>query len=183
MLEQRKRYHWDKRKKAYVQLQPGEDIDVAGRRGRSESGAKQQAGKKKKEGSTGSFQRWAKANRVRLPAAGEHEGAAGFADNKHLKERFKRGGRGWQNPGKAKEERKGIRSELKRPEQVRKARKDDEKRKARQQGRGRQERDGEQQGAGKFTKPSGRVGKKGPVKIKGRQQKSFKPSKSHGKRQ
>lgn len=87
MMDQRKKYHWDKRKKAYVQLQPGEDIDVAGRRGRSESGAKQQAGKKKKEGSTGSFQRWAKANRVRLPAAGEHEGAAGFADNKQMKDR------------------------------------------------------------------------------------------------
>ena len=88
MLEQRRRFHWDKKKKAYVQLQPGEDLDVAGRRGRSESGAKQQLGKKKKEGSTGSFQRWAKANRVRLPAAGEHEGAAGFANNKHLKDRF-----------------------------------------------------------------------------------------------
>ena len=87
MLEQRKRYHWDKRKKAYVQLQPGEDLDVAGRRGKSESGAKQHAGKKKEKGSTGSFQRWAKANRVKLPAAGEYEGAAGFADNKHLKDR------------------------------------------------------------------------------------------------
>ncbi|KAK9865158.1 hypothetical protein WJX84_010261 [Apatococcus fuscideae] len=154
MLEQRRRFHWDKKKKAYVQLQPGEDLDVAGRRGRSESGAKQQLGKKKKEGSTGSFQRWAKANRVRLPAAGEHEGAAGFANNKHLKDRFKNGGRGWQNLGKAKDERKGIRSELKRPEQVRKDRKDKDKRQARQQGKGRPDSDGNERGSGKFSKPS-----------------------------
>ena len=88
-MDQRKRYHWDKRKKAYVQLQPGEDVDVAGRRPRSESGAKEKSGKQKKEkGSTGSFQRWAKANRVKLPAAGQHEGTAGFADSKHLKDRY-----------------------------------------------------------------------------------------------
>lgn len=66
--------------------------------------------------------------------------------------------------------------------QVRKARQEDEKRKARQQGRGHQDKDGAQRGAGKFSKPSGGIRKKAPLKIKGRQQTSFKPSKSHGKR-
>lgn len=137
---QRANYHWDKRSKNYIKLQPGEMV---------KAGKRVTASKKlktSKEG-TGLYAKWAKKNKVHV-APGQHrddESSKAAALSNALTGRFKRGGRGWVNPlkqqhGADKFEKKKTQhnnnkrqatDELKNPDQVRKQRKLESKRKER----------------------------------------------------
>ncbi|EFN52851.1 hypothetical protein CHLNCDRAFT_138323 [Chlorella variabilis] len=112
----RTQYHWDKRSKKYVKLQAGETIK-AGKRVKTESGAK---GSK---GATGIYQKWAKKTRLRVASGGTEEQSSALAAQ--VADRFKRGGRGWANPLKAEVPNAGAREELRTPDQVRKAAKEE----------------------------------------------------------
>ena len=68
MASQQRRFHWDKRKRAYVQLQSGEQVK-AGKRMRVESGALV-AGKAQP---SGMYQRWSRATQLRVAAPGDLE--------------------------------------------------------------------------------------------------------------
>ena len=147
MVEQRRNFHWDKRKKQYVQLQPGEKLR-AGKRMRTESGASVLS----KNEPSGIYQKWSRAHQTKIAPTGQLEDAkagngAGLADRSVLFEcaqffevdqgisvmyregfaywscRFKKGGRGWKNPAKVQSatsgQGAGVREELKAPDQVR----------------------------------------------------------------
>ncbi|KAK9809034.1 hypothetical protein WJX72_008211 [[Myrmecia] bisecta] len=138
MVAGRKTFHWDKRHKKYVQLQPGEAL-VNGKRKRVESGRSL----KMKDGPQGIYKRWAKANKAQIASAGGDDDDSHFA-NGTLADRFKKGGRGWKNPLK-----KGLgvadagaRDELKNADQVRKERKEQAKRAERMAGPKRKSQDG-----------------------------------------
>ena len=68
LASQQRRFHWDKRKRAYVQLQSGEQVK-AGKRMRVESGALV-AGKAQP---SGMYQRWSRATQLRVAAPGDLE--------------------------------------------------------------------------------------------------------------
>jgi hypothetical protein len=67
LAAQQRRFHWDKRRRQYVQLQPGEHVQ-AGKRKRTESG---QLGARKGDKSTGVYKKWMKSSKMRVPVAGE----------------------------------------------------------------------------------------------------------------
>ena len=71
LASQQRRFHWDKRKRAYVQLQSGEQVK-AGKRMRVESGALV-AGKAQP---SGMYQRWSRATQLRVAAPGDLEDPA-----------------------------------------------------------------------------------------------------------
>ena len=71
MASQQRRFHWDKRKRQYVQLQPGEKLK-AGKRMRVESGALV-AGKAQP---SGMYERWSRATQLRVAAPGDIEDPA-----------------------------------------------------------------------------------------------------------
>lgn len=65
MAQQQRRFHWDKRKKQYVQLQPNEQV-LAGKRVRTESG-----NHAKGEGkSSGLYRKWSKAHHTKILPVG-----------------------------------------------------------------------------------------------------------------
>ena len=68
MAAQQRRFHWDKRKRQYVQLQPGERVK-AGKRMRVESGALVSA----KAQPSGMYERWSRATQLRVAAPGDIE--------------------------------------------------------------------------------------------------------------
>ena len=70
MAVQQRRFHWDKRKRRYVQLQPDEKLQAGGKRVRSESGARSLGGD---SGPSGLFQKWARATRRHIVAPGQVE--------------------------------------------------------------------------------------------------------------
>ncbi|GAB4823750.1 hypothetical protein N2152v2_010796 [Parachlorella kessleri] len=121
MKRQKAQFHWDKRSKKYVKLQPNEVVK-AGKRVRTESG-----GKGRDAAPGGLYKKWAKQNRMRVAATGQAEDRAALAAN--MADRFKRGGRGWKNPLKASSERPNldVRDELKSADQVRKQKKVEER--------------------------------------------------------
>ena len=83
LAAQQRRFHWDKRRRQYVQLQPNEHVQ-AGKRKRTESG-KQRA--KDGDKPTGIYNKWVRSSKLRVPAAGElTEG--GEADTAHLADRY-----------------------------------------------------------------------------------------------
>lgn len=87
LAAQQRRFHWDKRRRQYVQLQPNEHVQ-AGKRKRTESG-KQRA----KDGGkpTGIYNKWVRSSKLRVPAAGELMEGAGGADTAHLADRYASG--------------------------------------------------------------------------------------------
>lgn len=72
MVMQKRRFHFDKRKRRYVQLQPDEKVQ-AGKRKRTESG---KTPKSSADESTGVYKKWMRKSKLRVPAVGE------LADNK-----------------------------------------------------------------------------------------------------
>lgn len=84
MAHQSRRFHWDKRKRQYVQLQPGETVR-AGKRHKTEAGkhTKLTAG----SGGRGLYAKWAKHNQSRIVAAGQMEDAKSVAAAKGLTDR------------------------------------------------------------------------------------------------
>lgn len=86
LAAQQRRFHWDKRRRQYVQLQPNEHVQ-AGKRKRTESG-KQRA----KDGGkpTGIYNKWVRSSKLRVPAAGELMEGRG-ADTANLADRYNTG--------------------------------------------------------------------------------------------
>ncbi|PSC71287.1 DEAD-box ATP-dependent RNA helicase 29 [Micractinium conductrix] len=117
--QQKASFYWDKSGKKYVKLHPGEKIK-AGKRVRTESGAKAAS-----KGPSGLYEKWSKKTRLRVATGGAEESAAAVASQ--MGDRFKKGGRGWSNPFKAKLANAEARDEIKKPEQVRKERKVEER--------------------------------------------------------
>ena len=68
MAKQQRNYHWDKRKRRYVQLQPGEQV-MAGKRMRTESGASVRG----KGEASGLYKKWSKAHQTRIMPVGQQE--------------------------------------------------------------------------------------------------------------
>lgn len=148
-----RRWHWDVRKKRYVALQADEAVK-AGKRMRgdgfgfsaSASGKKDSAGKLPPGKSL--YDRWSKATKLHVAATGEAEGAeASRLAGADLAGRFKRGGRGWDNPASSVTSRKkfasaygdgggrGPREEVKSAEQMRADRRREEKKREREAAR------------------------------------------------
>eukprot|EP00884_Botryococcus_braunii_P015329 jgi/Botrbrau1/247/Bobra.0022s0221.1 len=117
IANQARNWHWDKRKKRYIMLQPGEKV-AGGKRVRSESGAKAVTGT-----SSGLYNKWMKSSqrKVALPGDLELPSAGGLPSD--LSKRFVRGGRGWVNPEKQHRATASGPRELKTPDQVRRERK------------------------------------------------------------
>ena len=121
-------WHWDKKAKKYIRLNKNE-VMKAGKRVKSESGIKT------KEGSTGMYQKWAKKTKISIGSGTGAERSAKLAAA--MGSRFQNGGRGWDNPLKSRDDNggneaktpRGKRDELKSADEVRKARKDDERKK------------------------------------------------------
>lgn len=84
MNQQSKRYHWDKRKRQYVQLQPNEQVK-AGRRMRTESGKSTHL--RDRDGGKGQYAKWAKQHQSRIAGAGQSEDPKAVAAAKHLTNR------------------------------------------------------------------------------------------------
>ncbi len=78
MANQSRNWHWDKRKKRYVMLQPGESV-TAGKRVRTESGARGGGA-----GPSGQYKKWLQSSHKKIALAGEVEAdsaaKAGAAD-------------------------------------------------------------------------------------------------------
>lgn len=132
MASQQKRHHWDKRKRRYIQLQPKEEVK-AGKRLKTESGARA----KSNNAPSGLYEKWAKAHKRRIATPGEEENGAAAAYSKNLSNRFKKGGRGWVNPAKSPSGPAGgksSKSELRTMDEVRRNRKEAERKKSRQSG-------------------------------------------------
>ncbi|KDD71708.1 hypothetical protein H632_c4526p0, partial [Helicosporidium sp. ATCC 50920] len=120
-------FHWDKRSKRYVQLQPSERL-LAGKRQREKPGVKKKDSKAK-----GIYAKWSKRTRLSVGGVGA-DGAQADAVAEQVKARFARGGRGWVNPFKARGgggER--VAEELKTQDQVLKQRQVRQKRKDREE--------------------------------------------------
>lgn len=81
LAAQQRRFHWDKRKRRYVQLQPDEKVQ-AGKRKRTESG---KMGRKRDQPS-GLYKKWVRSSKLRVPATGELPDA-GMKDAVNLSER------------------------------------------------------------------------------------------------
>lgn len=121
-------WHWDKKAKKYVKLGKNE-VMKAGKRVKSESGVKS-----KKEGATGIYQKWSKKTKISIGSGTGAERSAKLASA--MGARFKNGGRGWDNPLKVSKgdgdgdgPRGKQHDELRSADQVRKARKEDERKK------------------------------------------------------
>lgn len=64
---QMRRFHFDKRKRRYIQLQPDETVQ-AGKRKRTESGKRSKTGG---DESSGVYKKWMQKSKLRVPAVGE----------------------------------------------------------------------------------------------------------------
>jgi hypothetical protein len=107
------------------------EVMKAGKRAKSNTSG---PGSKRKKGNEGEiYQKWAKKTKLSIGKTSSSE--ANIA--KAMSGRFKRGGRGWENPLKPKQDpelKSGARNELKSAEQVRKHRKDEQKKRERAMG-------------------------------------------------
>lgn len=82
LANQARNWHWDKRKKRYIMLQPGETV-TAGKRGRSESGVKS----KRDAASTGLYRKWMKSSQQKVAAPGDLEEPSSSAQAPDLSKR------------------------------------------------------------------------------------------------
>ena len=115
-------YHWDNKSKRYVKLQKGETMK-GGKRAKDKTQGGRTKKDKDKEGLL--YKKWSKKTKMSIgkPNANSNMAAA-------MGGRFKRGGRGWENPLKTFDDpelKKGTRNELKTADQVRKQRKEEQK--------------------------------------------------------
>ncbi len=120
-------WHWDNKSKRYVKLQKGE-IMKAGTRAKSKSQSGPSKASKEKEGSL--YKRWTKKTKMSIGKSNADSRIA-----QAMGGRFKRGGRGWENPLKPvaddPDKHKGSRNEMKNADQVRKQRKEEQKKRER----------------------------------------------------
>ncbi len=82
MAAQQRRFHWDKRKRCYIQLPPNEKVQ-AGKRKRTESGKLGQKGSQP----SGLYKKWVRSSKMRVPATGELPDA-GVKDTANLSDRY-----------------------------------------------------------------------------------------------
>ena len=75
MASQQRRFHWDSRKRRYIQMQPGEEVKAGKRRAKDGSAAKQHE--------TGLYKKWMKHSKMRMPTAGEDTESARPVDLAH----------------------------------------------------------------------------------------------------
>lgn len=68
LTKHQRNYHWDKRKRQYIQLQPGEQV-VAGKRLKTESGKSV----KGKTEASGLYKKWSRAHQARVMPVGQKE--------------------------------------------------------------------------------------------------------------
>lgn len=147
-----RRWHWDVRKKRYVALQADEAIK-AGKRVRGDGfGFSAKSDSEKPAPGKSLYDRWSRATKLHVAATGEAEGAeASRLAGSDLAGRFKRGGRGWDNPASSVTSRKkfasssgdgdgalggrGPRDEVKNVEQMRADRRREEKKREREAAR------------------------------------------------
>jgi ATP-dependent RNA helicase DDX54/DBP10 len=137
-------WHWDKKAKKYVKLNTNEAMK-AGKRVRTESGVTKRAG----EGPSGIYEKWSRKTKVSIGSGTGADKSTKLADA--MGARFEKGGRGWANPLKARSDdgggysvgsgdgngggrkiglsKKGHRDELRSADEVRKNRKDEERKK------------------------------------------------------
>lgn len=81
MAAQQRKFHWDKRKRCYIQLQPNEKVQ-AGKRKLTESGKLGHKGNQP----SGLYKKWVRTSKLRVPATGELPDA-GVKDAASLSER------------------------------------------------------------------------------------------------
>lgn len=108
MSKGKRQFHWDKRKKKYVQLQGGEEVRASGKRIITESGAKVS---KRKAGPSGIYEAWVKKSKTKV---GQEDEDLFRPEHPGQRRGFRKTNR-MPGPNKTK-------SELKTPEQVRKSR-------------------------------------------------------------
>ena len=135
--KQRANYHWDKKKRRYIKMQPGEELNAKGKRS-----VKNEAGKKVKAANQGHlYKRWKQSTNMEIPASGQLESADA--------------GRRPLPRARAKGAGAAAAQDLKNPDQVRKARgiKDRERSylAAKKRGAGRGGGGGGKQKGGKFS--------------------------------
>lgn len=80
MAQQARQYHWDKRKRRYIQLQPGEQLK-AGKRTKAEVGA----GARK--GPSGLYKKWSRAHQSRVAPVGQMEDSKASSLGSGVKDR------------------------------------------------------------------------------------------------
>ena len=68
LTKHQRNYHWDKRKRRYVQLQPGEQV-IAGKRLKTESGKSMRG----KQEASGLYKKWSKAHQAKVMPVGQKE--------------------------------------------------------------------------------------------------------------
>eukprot|EP00889_Picochlorum_renovo_P007309 jgi/Picre1/34339/NNA_001811.t1 len=120
-------WHWDNKSKRYVKLQKGE-IMKAGTRAKSKSQSGPSKMNREKEGSL--YKKWTKKTKMSIGKSNADSRIA-----QAMGGRFKRGGRGWENPLKPVADdpdvHKRARNEMKTADQVRKQRKEEQKKRER----------------------------------------------------
>ena len=72
MASQQRRYHWDARKRKYIQMQPDEEVKAGKRRVRD--------GSKQKQQETGLYKKWVKHSKMQMPRTGEALDSTGPVD-------------------------------------------------------------------------------------------------------
>lgn len=82
MAQQSRQFHWDKRKRRYVQLQPGEQVK-AGKRLKMESG-----GRAKKE-ATGLYKKWVRAHQTKVAPLGQLEDSKAASLGSGMADRYR----------------------------------------------------------------------------------------------
>ncbi len=72
MASQQRRYHWDSRKRKYVQMQPDEEVKAGKRKAKD--------GSKIKQHETGLYKKWVKHSKMQMPRTGEAVDSTGPID-------------------------------------------------------------------------------------------------------
>ena len=72
MASQQRRYHWDARKRKYIQMQPDEEVKAGKRRTKRGGKVQQQE--------SGLYTKWVKHSKMRMPRTGEALDSTGPVD-------------------------------------------------------------------------------------------------------
>lgn len=116
-------WHWDNKTKRYVKLQKGETMK-AGRRAKDKTQTGPSKKDRAKEGEI--YKKWSQKTKMSIGKSNANSNVA-----RAMGGRFKRGGRGWDNPMKQPQDesvpRGGVSHELKSADQVRKMRREEQK--------------------------------------------------------
>lgn len=73
MASQQRKYHWDSRKRKYIQMQPEEEVRAGKRKARDGSA-------REKQHETGLYKKWMKHSKMQMPRTGEAVESTGPID-------------------------------------------------------------------------------------------------------